>query len=294
MSHRVYLHKTYALIFGALALTIVIGHLAAEDLSHQVIAAKILAAEPINESQKSTPHNIVLCWSKLDHSQGTHGYRMFADSFSVKLGGLSNITATAVEGFPKPGQWAQADLVVFFLTQNSLTDSQYALIDSHLKAGKSIIVLHQGLVQRKRTDDWADRIGYAFSWDKNNRSKWGQFENPITLNTHHPILQHFPPVITFKDEFYWNLQKGTLGTITVLGTCRAPVNKEVSDKKWPVLWTVEHGKVGDAKRGRVFCVVIGHFNDMQSNPLYRTLILRGMAWCLSEPFASFAPLAIVD
>ena len=36
--------------------------------------------------------------------------------------------------------------------------------------------------------------------------------------------------------------------------------------------------------GRVFCAVIGHFNDVRDTPLYRLPVLRGIAWCLNEPF----------
>ena len=246
---------------------------------------KLLATAQETKASVKKSRHVVFCWSKPDHPLMTHGYEKFATEFSASLSALRMVTAETVEGFPAEPQLQSADLVVFFLTLKALSDAQYALIDKHLAAGKSVIVLHQGLVQRDAHVQWADRIGFAFNWAKTDRSKWGQYENPITLKTNNPVLQGFPESITFKDELYWNMYKGRRGTITVLGTCRAPADKEPSDEQWPALWTVEHpNKTGDS--GRVFCMIPGHFNYMHENVIWRTIVYRGIAWCLLDRASS--------
>jgi type 1 glutamine amidotransferase len=251
-----------------------------------------------SDAKISTPQNALFCWSAPDHPLLTHGYGQFANSMADLFNGIDNLRGQAINGFPTDEQWASADLVVFFLTQNNLTESQFQQIDQHLKRGKSILALHQGLVQRGSYTEWANRIGFAFCWDKGaTRSKWGKFENhKVTLDTTSQIFSDFPQSITFTDELYWNLQKGSRGKITILGETNAPkVPEEEADRKWPVIWTVQHPSIGKSKGGRTFGAVLGHFDTMRNSPTYQAIILRGVAWCLNEPFEPFEPFeALID
>jgi type 1 glutamine amidotransferase len=261
------------------------------ELIEKIVVKKVLSAKSARAGKISAPRKVLLCWSKPDHPKGTHGYEIFAKSMGMRLNRVDNVAARAVQGFPTKEQWADADLVIFFLTQNELSDAQYQQLDDHLQPGKSVMVLHQGLVQRKRYNDWADRVGFAFSWDGGEKgSKWGRFDNAITLDSTHEIFSGFPKSVTFKDEFYWNLHKGDRGTITILGETTAPGPK--SEKKWPVFWTVEHPAGENTAGGRVFCAVIGHFNEITNDPLLRAIHLRAIAWCLNESFEPFKPLVM--
>jgi type 1 glutamine amidotransferase len=55
----------------------------------------------------------------------------------------------------------------------------------------------------------------------------------------------------------------------------------------PLLWTVEKD------RGRVFACVLGHFTWTFDDPLYRVLVLRGIAWAAGEPADRLTSLATV-
>jgi type 1 glutamine amidotransferase len=44
----------------------------------------------------------------------------------------------------------------------------------------------------------------------------------------------------------------------------------------PLIWTYEKGK------GRVFASIPGHYNWTFEDPLFRILVLRGMAWAAGE------------
>ena len=261
----------------------------ADEPAPNDVVKKILSAKSERGGKISAPRKVLLCWSKPDHPKGTHGYEKYAKTMGTLLSKVDNVDAQAVKGFPTDEQWADADLMVFYLTQNVLSDAQYKQLDEHFKRGKSVMVLHQGLVQRKHYKRWADCIGFAFSWDPGKkRSRYGRHNNPVTLDTTHEIFSGFPKSVTYKDELYWNLQKGEHGKITVLGETAAPGPK--SDERWPVFWTVEHPAGEKPAGGRVFCSVVGHFDEVPNDPVFRAILLRATAWCLNEPFEPFKPL----
>jgi len=252
---------------------------------------KILSATRQADTGISAAKSVLVCWSKPDHGKGVHAYREFAELMSALLNKVEKMEAKAVEGFPSEAQWAKADLVFFYLTQNRLSDEQYAQLDAHLKNGKSIIVLHQALVQRKRVDQWAERIGYAYSWDREGASKWGPMDGPIEVDASHEIFSGFPDSFRLKDELYWNLKKGARGKITVLGETGTPGKAgDAADPQWPVFWTVEHPATAGAKEGRVFCSVVGHIDNLHDAPFFRTILLRAVSWSLRESFAPFESL----
>jgi len=234
-------------------------------------------------SQSSKIKTVVFCWSPNDHPLLTHGYKQFSDRMTEKFKAIEDINTKSVKGFPQAEDWKDADLVVFFLTINLMSKDELDLLDKHIADGKSLLVMHQGLVSRKSYNEWAERIGFAFSWAKGKeRSKWGAFNNPITLKTEHEIFKGFSNPVTFNDELYWNLKKGSKGKISVLGTTKAPKGEKGD---WPAFWTVEHDK-----KSRIFCAVPGHFDKVRNSKLFEKITLRGMAWCLSKPTESFEKL----
>jgi type 1 glutamine amidotransferase len=56
-------------------------------------------------------------------------------------------------------------------------------------------------------------------------------------------------------------------------------------KPQPLLWTREQD------RGRVFVSIPGHYTWSFDDPLFRLLLLRGMAWAAGEPVDRFNSLA---
>ena len=259
----------------------------AEDL----VLKDVLQADSSQPGKLGKTRKVVIAWSRDDHPPMTHGYRFFAKLYGDLFSKVAGVQVISVEGFPDAESWKEADLVLFYLTIKELNDTQYALLDAHLAKGKGLIVLHQGIVQRKRTSDWADRIGYSYRWDKDKGSKWGGFSGPVTFDVSHPIFAGFPKSVPYRDELYWRLEKGKRGVVTDLATAKAPANKEKSDQQWPVYWTVEHEAVGDAPKGRVFGCVIGHYNKHLEQRIFMTALGRAMAWCLYDEFEPFkAPL----
>ena len=184
----------------------------AEDL----VLKDVLQADSSQPGKLGKTRKVVIAWSGDDHPPMTHGYRFFAKLYGDLFSKVAGVQVISVEGFPDTESWKEADLVLFYLTIKELNDTQYALLDAHLAKGKGLIVLHQGIVQRKRTSDWADRIGYSYRWDKEKGSKWGAFSSPVTFDVSHPIFDGFPKSVPYRDELYWRLEKGKRGVVTDL------------------------------------------------------------------------------
>jgi type 1 glutamine amidotransferase len=89
-----------------------------------------------------------------------------------------------------------------------------------------------------------------------------------------------PGKIHFEDESYWDLS-GDADRIHVLAT-----NVEEGQPR-PLMWTCERG------RGRVFVSILGHYSWTFDDPLFRILLLRGLAWAAGEPPDRFAELVTI-
>ena len=56
----------------------------------------------------------------------------------------------------------------------------------------------------------------------------------------------------------------------------------------PLIWNKQSGK------GRVHVNILGHYNWTFNDPLFRLLVLRGIAWSAGQPVDRFSDLAATD
>ena len=83
----------------------------------------------------------------------------------------------------------------------------------------------------------------------------------------------------FEDESYWQLF-GNPKKVNLLAS-----GKEDGQNQ-PLFWTLEPAK------GRVFVSIPGHFAWTFDDPLFRILLLRGIAWTAREPVDRFNDLVV--
>src|SRR4029453_8687210 len=94
--------------------------------------------------------------------------------------------------------------------------------------------------------------------------------------TRHPVLRNMSK-LDLTDESYWKMT-GDLKPERVLASA-------IEDKEpRPQLWSLEQG------RGRVFVSIPGHYSHTFDDPLFRILLLRGIAWTAHEPVDRFNDL----
>jgi type 1 glutamine amidotransferase len=148
-------------------------------------------------------------------------------------------------------------------------------LDTFLERGGGLVLLHYAVNGQKAPDEFARRIGLA--WQP-GRSKFRHGALDLTFATgNHPITAGFR-TLHLVDESYWDLV-GDPASVQVLATA-------VEDgAPRPLLWTRQAGK------GRVFCSIPGHYTWTFDDPLFRILILRGIAWTAGVPVDRFRDLA---
>ena len=103
---------------------------------------------------------------------------------------------------------------------------------------------------------------------------------PLDLQLHpHPLSAGLGK-LNFIDESYWNL----VGDEKNIELLASGIEENASK---PLLWTRQQGK------GRIVVSIPGHYTWTFDDPLFRLLILRGIAWSANEPIDRLAELATV-
>ena len=77
---------------------------------------------------------------------------------------------------------------------------------------------------------------------------------------------------------------GAFGTAEVTGSLSFDQILKQQDARSYAFWTYSRGK------GKVFGTTTGHYTYTYFDPMYRLLLLRGIAWVLDENPAPFMPI----
>jgi type 1 glutamine amidotransferase len=174
--------------------------------------------------------------------------------------------------WPSADDLKTADVVVFY-QQGTWTPEREKDVDALLARGAGLVYAHYAVDGGKDAAGFAKRIGLAW---QGGRSKFRH--GPLELSfREHAVTRNFGTV-RFHDESYWNLV-GDPKDVEVLAT-------GVEDgQPQPLIWAKESGK------GRVFVSILGHYMWTFDDPLFRVLLLRGIAWAAKEPVDRFHELA---
>ena len=228
-----------------------------------------------------------------DHGGGEHDYIRIKELFVPMLKGIPRVSVEEAYLFPSQEQFNRADLMIQFLHLPDLTEEQLAMYQNFVNRGGNVVSIHESCIMRPidRAKKLARCIGC--SWQGNKDSHWGKFshDHPLFLKTEHPAFTGLPKSVRLNDESYWNLLQSE--NVEVIGTIAPQSNKDATsfadilkskDARTEAFWTYTSGK------GRVFGTTTGHYTYTYFDPMYRLILLRGIAWCLQEDPAPFMPL----
>ena len=157
------------------------------------------------------------------------------------------------------------------------TRNAAAAIDAHLAKGGGLVFIHWAIEGGTEAPAFAERIGLA-SNHKQTKYRHGPLSIDWAVGIEHPIARNFSK-LSLVDESYWDLI-GDAKSVNVL----AVGGPEANVAKPPLFWTVEQN------RGRVFVSIPGHYSWTFDDPLFRVILLRGIAWASHEPVDRFNPL----
>lgn len=227
-----------------------------------------------------------------DHGGGEHDYIRVREMFVPLLKKVPRVTVEEAFLFPTEDQFERADLLVQYLHLPDLTDEQFAMFQAFVERGGAVVSIHESCIMRPvaRAEKLADCIGC--SWKGNKESRWSKFghDHPVHLDTGHPAFAGLPKSVQLNDESYWNLlareEVEVIGVVAPAGPANEDFKATLAREgvRSHAFWTYQRGK------GRVFGTTTGHYTYTFHDPVYRLLLLRGMAWTLNEDPKPFLPL----
>jgi putative heme-binding domain-containing protein len=217
------------------------------------------------------PVTLILVAGPQDHGPGEHDYPGWQRRWSAWLGRAAGVTVETALRWPSTEQWQRANGVLFYDWNHAWSPAQYRQLDEYLARGGGLVMLHAAVIEDKNPENLAQRLGLAAQIGR-------------TKYRHGPLMLKFAgasaPLLgglgehPFLDETYWPLI-GEPSRVNVLATAVE------GGKDHPMAWTFEPG------RGRVFCSILGHYSHTFDDPLFRLMVLRGLAWTLRQPPARF-------
>ncbi|HEV7280244.1 MAG TPA: ThuA domain-containing protein [Pirellulaceae bacterium] len=241
----------------------------------QAELAAVLAGAP-DPPAKPRPIRVTLVAGRKDHGPGEHDYPAWKEAWSRLLAMSDGVDVSSADEWPSKEQLQSADVLVFY-QQGKWTPERARDLDAYLERGGGAVYIHYAVDGGADAPGFAQRIGLAW---QGGRSKFrhGPLDLGFDPGEGHPIARNFDKV-DFHDESYWNLV-GDAKRITLLATGK----EEGVDQ--PLFWTMQPGK------GRVFVSIPGHFAWTFDDPLFRILLLRGIAWAADEPVDRLNPLVV--
>ncbi len=232
--------------------------------------------------------NILLVAGAKDHEPGEHDYPAWLRVWSELLRGAEGVTVATAMEWPSPEQLAAADTIAFF--QKGAWNAERAqAIDAHLAKGGGLVYIHWAVEGDAQAPAFAQRIGLA-----SHAAKLKYRHGPLDLSfeslglesgSAHPIGRNFDKV-HFHDESYW-LMQGDPTKVKLIAT-----GMEDGEPR-PLFWTFEPAVPNAKQQGRVFVSILGHYSWTFDDPLFRILLLRGIAWSTNEPIDRFNELATI-
>ncbi len=229
--------------------------------SWKEVARVVPPSQPVPPQPEEKPRllRIVLVCGPKDHGPNEHDYPVWQRVWTELLRAAPGVEVIRRRPWPKEEDYRRADVIVYY-KRLQFRPEEGKLMDRLLSRDRGLVFVHWAVDGHQHPEQLAQRIGLAAGPGLRFR------HGPIRLRIlqQHPIT-HGLKLLNLVDETYWNLH-GDPERIQVLAA------SEEQGKLRPQVWTVEH------RPGRVFVCIPGHYSWTFDDPLYRLLLLRGIAW----------------
>jgi len=230
------------------------------------------------------PLNIVLVAGPKDHGPAQHDYPQWQRDWQPLLSKLPNVTVTTAWKWPSKEQLASANLLVCYF-KSPWTAEQVNDVKALHARGGGFVTIHWAIAPD--TDQSFDLHQQITGLDYHSAGYRHGALDVKFHNTTHPLLLGFPPTLHLADESYFPTL-GDRSKVTLLGTSDEHLTKDdPALTPVPRVWTYEPPR----GKGRTFVSIPGHFMWSFDDPLFRLLLLRGMAWSAGESPYRFDQIA---
>jgi putative heme-binding domain-containing protein len=221
--------------------------------------------------------HIVLAAGPKDHGPGEHDYPLWQRRWVNLLSVVEDVRVSTASGWPTARQFETADVIVFYSNNPGWTAARAKELDAYLARGGALVYIHYAVDGRSDVDALQERIGLAWRGGS-SRFRHGPLELDFT-GSKHPISRGFGK-LSLVDESYWNL----VGDPRKIDLIATGIEEKAAQ---PLVWARQVGK------GRVFVSIPGHYTWTFDDPLFRLLLLRGIAWSAGESVDRFNELATI-
>jgi putative heme-binding domain-containing protein len=237
------------------------------------IDAVLKSASPATSTK---PLRILLVASAKDHGPSEHDYPLWQKRWTTLLGLADNVKIALATDWPTADQWNGCDVAVFYSSNAGWSAEKGKDLDAFQSRGGGLVFLHMAVNAPKDPDALAERIGLAWQGGA-SKFRHGPVELAIT-DASNPITRGVGDRVRFIDESYW----GLLGDPKRIHILASGVEENESR---PLIWTMEREKA------RVFVCILGHFTWTFDDPLFRAMVLRGIAWSARDDVDRFTSLS---
>ena len=235
--------------------------------------AAVLAGAP-EPPEPTRPLEIVLVAGDKDHGPGEHDYPAWQRVWAELLAAGRDVEVGTAWDWPAAEAFATADVMVFY-QKGTWTPERARDVDGYLARGGGLVYIHYAVDGGRDAPGFAERIGLAWEGGR-SRFRHGPLEVDFSPGRSHPIARNLDAA-RFFDESYWRLA-GDPARMRPIATAVEEGSPQ------PLFWTCEPA------RGRVFVSIPGHYSWTFDDPLFRVLLLRGIAWAAKEPVDRFNDL----
>jgi putative heme-binding domain-containing protein len=222
------------------------------------------------------PIRILLAAGPKDHGVNEHDYPLWQERWLKLFGVAENVKTETAFDWPKSEQFQNADVIIFYSNNPGWSIKRASELDAFLNRGGGLVYLHYAVDGHNDAEALSQRIGLAW---RGGAAKFRHGPLDLKIEPSHPLAGGFS-ALKLIDESYWQLT-GDPKNINLLAS---GIEDGIAQ---PLIWTREQGK------GRIFVSIPGHYTWTFDDPLFRVLILRGIAWCAKEPIDRFSELAAI-
>jgi putative heme-binding domain-containing protein len=235
-----------------------------------------ILAGAVKDDREMSTVRIVLVAGPKDHGPGEHDYPAWQETWAKLLAIDESVKVSTASPWPSEEDLKTADCLVFY-QHGDWNNEKARQIDEYLRRGGGLVYLHYAVDGGADPAGFAERIGLAWKGGE-SRFRHGELVLDFKPGKDHPIARNFDKA-AFHDESYWKLV-GDPTKIQLLA------DGEEEGERQPLFWTCEREK------GRVFVSILGHFSWTFDDPLFRALVLRGIAWTTRQNVDRFNDLVL--
>jgi len=136
-----------------------------------------------------------------------------------------------------------------------------AALERIVERGQGVVVMHHALLAWEKWDFWNQLIGFD---NRNFRYKEGLQLKIAVGDETHPVTQGMSDFETVDEGYVLHGEYDGKG--------RVLLSTDHEDAMQQVAWARQQGDC------RVFCLTLGHDNEAWTNPDFREVLGRGIAW----------------